>query len=49
MSFVHLSEPIPNLIKEQLHVGHIGVNIFFILPDHNKKFIGSPLRRIVGF
>ena len=30
MSFVHLSEPIPNLIKEQLHVGHIGVNIFFI-------------------
>ena len=30
MSFVHLSEPIPNLIKEQLHVGQIGVNIFFI-------------------
>jgi len=26
---------------------HIGVNIFFILPDHSKNFIESPLRRIV--
>jgi len=49
MSLVHLSESIPSLIKEQLHVGHIGVNIFFILPDHSKKFIESPLRRIIGF
>ena len=31
MSFVHLSGPIPNLIKEQLHVGHIGVNIYHLV------------------
>ena len=42
MSFVHLSEPIPNLIKEQLHVGHIGVNIFFVARVVLIYFIKNP-------